>query len=105
MKYADAYPEINFYNTPDRDKVMLTFLIKFTDRPYEKEWRICDHDGGPGSRDYPSELLKSVIFGLRMKDEHKATIKKLLAKRHTPVQLYQAVQGKDRFEVTFTEVS
>ncbi|WKN22001.1 DUF2971 domain-containing protein [Azotobacter vinelandii] len=105
VSYTDAYPEINLYNTPSEDKVALSFLTKFTDWSYEKEWRIIDHDAGPGSREYPSELLKSVIFGLRMKDEHKVLIKKWLGARRTPVRLYQAGQGKDRFEVTFTEVS
>lgn len=105
VSYADAYPEINFYNTPNEDKVAFSFLTKFTDWSYEREWRIVDHDTGPGSREYPSELLKSVTFGLRMKDENKALIKKWLAARGTPVRIYQAIQGKDRFEVTFTEAS
>jgi len=103
VTYASDYPEINFYNTQKEDKVSLIFLTKFSDWSYEREWRIIDHDADPGSRDYPSELLKSVTFGVRMKDEHKALIKKWLAIRSTPVQLYQAVQGKDHFEVAFTE--
>lgn len=105
VSYADAYPEINFYNTTDEDKLTLSFLTKFTDWSYEREWRIIDHDAGPGSREYPSELLKSVTFGLKMKDEHKMLIKKWLGTRRTAVQRYQAVQGTDRFEITFTEVS
>jgi hypothetical protein len=88
VSYADAYPEIDFYNTPEREKVELSFLTKFTDWSYEREWRIVDHDGGPRSREYPSEPLKSVSFGLRMKDEHKAKIKGWLGKRRTPVHLY-----------------
>ncbi|WP_404361313.1 DUF2971 domain-containing protein [Methylotuvimicrobium sp. KM1] len=105
VSYSDAYPEISFYNTPNEDKVALTFLTKFTDWSYEKEWRIIDHDTGPGLREYPSEFLKSVTFGLRMEEEQKALIKKWLEKRGHFVQLYQAAQGKDRFEVTFVEVS
>jgi hypothetical protein len=103
VRYADAYPEINFYNTPDEEKPKLALLTKFTDWVYEKEWRILDHENGPGSRDYPPELLKSVTFGLRMKDDHKANIRTWLARRPVAVQLYQATQGSDRFEVTFSE--
>lgn len=105
VSYADTYPEINFYNTPDSDKVTLSFLTKFTDWSYEREWRIIDHDIGPGSRAYPSELLKSVTFGLGMKDDYKAQIRKWLGMRRTSVRLFQAIQGKDRFEVTFVELS
>lgn len=105
VSYADAYPEINFYNTPIADKVVLSLLTKFTDWSYEREWRIIDYDGGPGSREYPTELLKSVTFGIKMEDKHKAWIKNWLGTRRSSVQLYQAVQGKDRFEVTFLEIS
>jgi hypothetical protein len=104
VSYADEYPEIDFYNTSDEDKLTLSFLTKFTDWKYEQEWRIIDHAVGPGSREYPSELLKSVTFGIKMKNENKVLIKKWLSTRRTPVQLYQAVQGRNRFEITFTEV-
>lgn len=103
VSYASVYPEINFYNTTDEDSLTLSFLTKFADWSYEREWRIIDHDTGPGSREYPAELLKSVTFGLRMTDEHKMLIKKWLGIRGIPVRLYQSVQGKDRFEITFTE--
>jgi len=105
VAYSDTYPEIHFYGTSDMDKVALTFLTKFTDWSYEEEWRIIDHDNGPGSREYPAELLKSVTFGIKMKDDHKAKIREWLLRRRTPVRLYQAVQGKDRFQIGFTDVT
>jgi len=105
VSYADAYPEIDYYNTTDENKFKLSFLTKFTHWSYEQEWRIIDHDAGPGSREYPSELLKSVTFGLKMNEIHKILIKKWLGTRRTTVQLHQAVQGKDRFEITFTQFS
>jgi hypothetical protein len=105
VEYADIYPKIDFYNTPNDKKVLLSFLTKFTDWSYEREWRIIDHENGPGIREHPSELLKSVTFGIRMSDEDKTRIKKRLAARPTPVLLHQAAQGKDRFEVRFAEVS
>lgn len=104
VSYADSYPEINFYNTPNEEKVKLSFLTKFTDWRYEKEWRILDHDNGPGSREYPEKLMKSVTFGLKMKNNQKEKIRHWVARRRAPVQFYQAVQGKDRFEVTFEKV-
>lgn len=104
VTYDDKYPVINLYGAPNEDKVLLTFLTKFTDWSYEREWRIIDHDAGPGSREYPSELLKSVTFGLRMSAKDKAMIREWLRARTTPVQLYQAVQGKHRFEITFEAV-
>lgn len=104
VNYADTYPEIDLYNTSDADKATLSFLTKFTEWSYEREWRILDHDTGPGTREYPPELLKSVTFGVKMKEEDKLLIKQWLARRSTPVQLYQATQSKDRFEVTFSEM-
>lgn len=103
VKYAESYPEIDFYNTSGHDKVTLSFLTKFSGWSHEREWRILDHDNGPGLRAYPPELLKSVTFGIRMSDANKDKVKAWISKRPSPVALYQAVQGRDKFEVTFTD--
>ncbi|AEG01051.1 DUF2971 domain-containing protein [Methylomonas methanica] len=103
VSYEKEYPEINFYNTPIEDKVKLSLLTKFTDWNYEREWRILDHDIGSGTRTYPAELMKSVTFGIRMLTEHKEKIRDWVSARGCDVQFYQAVQGKDRFEVAFLE--
>jgi len=48
---------------------------------YEQEWRIIDPENGPGYRAYPPELLKSVIFGLRMSGPDRELVKKWVGQR------------------------
>lgn len=104
VSYSKSYPEIDFYNTPEEERLKLSLLTKFEDWSYEREWRIIDHKNGPGCRQYPPELLKSVTLGLRMKDEPKAQIQSWLKKRPSPVRVFQAVQSESRFELTFEEI-
>lgn len=40
VSYSRSYPEIDFYNTPEAEKVSLALLTKFEDWRYEHEWRI-----------------------------------------------------------------
>ncbi|MGH8009150.1 MAG: DUF2971 domain-containing protein, partial [Candidatus Binatia bacterium] len=72
--YSDDYPVVDFFNTPKEKQVDLIFLTKYIGWAYEQEWRIVDFQKGPGLREYPPELLKRVIFGLRTSDRDRALI-------------------------------
>jgi len=41
-------------------------LTKASDWAYEDEWRVIDHETGPGLKAFPEELLVGVILGARM---------------------------------------
>jgi hypothetical protein len=104
VHYSDDYPSVDFYNTSNDEQVKLIFLTKYTGWTYEKEWRIVDHQLGPGLRTYRSELLKGVIFGLRMPEDDKAQIRQWLARRGHPVQFYQAVLHARKFAIEIKEI-
>lgn len=97
VRYASDYPVVDFFNTPNDEQVDLIFLTKYIGWSYEEEWRIIDHQNGPGTRTYPAELLKGVIFGLRMPDPDRAKIRTWLQKRGHPVQFFEATQGERQF--------
>lgn len=102
--YSDDYPQVDFFNTPHEKQVDLIFLTKFSGWAYEREWRIVDHERGPGLRTYPRELLKEVIFGLRMSSEDKARIRAWVSRRGHPVELYQAVRHEQSFSVVVQDL-
>jgi len=104
VRYAVDLPSVDIFNTPTEDQVDQIFTTKFVGWSYEQEWRLIDHDRGPGLRDYPPELLKGVIFGLRMPQERRVQIRKWLEKRGHPVKLYEAVQDERRFAIEVREV-
>lgn len=61
---------------------------------YEKEWRLVYDEGGK-EEPLPADI-SSIIFGLRMSDEHKATIRKILADQPS-IHYQQATKEKYSF--------
>jgi hypothetical protein len=103
--YSDSYPIIDFFKTPKEKQVDLIFLTKYTGWSYEQEWRIVDFQNGPGLRPYSPELLKSVIFGLRMADDNKNRIRNWVKKRGHAVQFLQATQDDRKFSIGIENVT
>jgi hypothetical protein len=104
VRYAEDLPSVDIFTTPTEDQVDRIFTTKFVGWSYEQEWRLIDHERGPGRRDYPAELLKGVIFGLRMPQEDRVQIRNWLEKRGHPVKLYEAIQDQRRFAIEVREV-
>jgi len=102
--YSDSYPMVDFFKTPKEQQVDIIFLTKFTSWAYEQEWRIIDFQNGPGLHEYPAELLKSVIFGLRMSEPNKTLIREWVSRRGHAVQFFQAIRGEQRFSIELREV-
>jgi hypothetical protein len=105
VKYAEEFPIVDVYKTSPEKQLDLIFLTKYVGWDYEREWRIIDHDTGPGLRQYAAELLTGVVFGLRMSDEHKAQIRNWTSSRGHPVRFYQAVQDSRKFAINIEELS
>ena len=62
-------------------------FTKAKDWEYEKEWRLVFDKGGK-EEDLPAEI-SSIIFGLRMSERNKDTIRNILADQ--PKIVYQQV--------------
>ena len=105
VDYSDDCPTVNLITTPNEKQIDLIFLTKFTGWHYEQEWRIIDHNAGPGPRTYPPELLKGIVFGLRMKDEDRARIREWVRGRGHPVKFYQARQHERKFSIEIQEIA
>lgn len=103
--YRDEYPVVDYYNTPKDEQVDLMLLTKYSGWSYEEEWRIIDFELGPGIREYPPQLLRGVIFGLRMPESARAMIRSLLKKRGYAVKFSEVVQDESRFKLTVKEIT
>lgn len=103
--YSDSYPIVDFFKTPKEKQVDLIFLTKYTSWSYEQEWRIIDFKDGPGLHSYPPELLKSVIFGLRMTESNKTLIREWVKRRGHPIQFFQAIQDDRKFSIVLKNVT
>jgi hypothetical protein len=105
VRYSEDFPVVDCFNTPNDKRVNLIFLTKFSGWAYEEEWRIIDHDSGPGLREYPPHLLTSVIFGLRMTPEQKALIREWVGRRGHDVAFHEARQSERKFTIGLHKVN
>jgi Protein of unknown function (DUF2971) len=105
VEYVPDYPTVDFFNTPKEKIFDLIFLTKHIRWSYEEEWRIVDHRPGPGAHAYPAELLRGVIFGLRMPEEHRENIRAWTKKRGHSVKFYEAVQSERQFDIEIREAA
>lgn len=99
VRYSESFPNIDFFNTPIDEQVNLVFLTKFLGWSYEEEWRIIDNATGPGLKEYPSELLTGVIFGIKMSRENKNKIRDWINRSGRDVIFYQAELNEKKFAI------
>ena len=104
VKYCTSFPVVDFFTTPKEEQVDLVFLTKFKGWSYEGEWRIIDHDKGPGMREYPCELLRSVTFGLRMPEANRENIRAWVKRRGHPVKFFEAQRHDQQFKIVVKEI-
>lgn len=103
VTYSEDLPEIDVFTDPPHAVANKALLTKNGGWTYEKEWRIVDHDTGPGIHNYPVSLLSGVIFGARMPNEDRAKIRGWLRRREHEVQLYEAIQSDRNFKLEVRE--
>lgn len=99
VQYSEDFPSIDCFNTSIDKQIDFVFLTKFQGWSYEREWRIIDHDSGPGLKEYPSELLTGVIFGIKMPAEDKIKIRDWINRGGRHVSFYQAVLNEKKFAI------
>ena len=102
VQYSRDFPIIDF-NTPIDKQVDLVLLTKYLGWCYEKEWRIIDHETGPGLKEYPSELLAGVIFGIKMPPENKNKIRDWINHGGRDVIFYQANLNEKKYAIEIQE--
>ncbi len=104
MNYESKYSKPNMLRSRNEEKMQATLLTKSKDWEYEKEWRIINHDNGPGVYNFPAELLTGVIFGCSIEEEDKNLIKNLSLSRNPKPKIYQAKKKKNNFGLDIIEV-
>ena len=90
VEYSSNYPEIDLLNSSAGEQVQAFLLTKAIDWKYEQEWRIINHEKGPGDKKFPQEMLLEVIFGARMEPKDKNVVVEWVKGRKAPVKLFQA---------------
>jgi len=77
------------------------FFTKAKDWEYEKEWRVIYDEGGK-EQPLPGDI-SSIIFGLKMSERHKATIRKILADQSN-IRFQEATEAEYQFRLKIVDL-
>lgn len=102
--YDVSLPTLNLIQRHQREDIVDMLLTKAKDWEYEQEWRIVDHENGPGVQSFPEEALTGVILGCRMQDGCKNRIRDWCSKRQPRPTLYQAREKETEFGLNIVDV-
>jgi hypothetical protein len=103
VSYLIERPTINLHDEP-RTQYDAFLLTKAKAWAYEREWRIIDHDNGPGNHKFHTSALCEVIIGARLSEEDKSFVRACLTGRKNPVSIFQTRPVRGRFELEIYKV-
>jgi hypothetical protein len=90
VTYTRDLPLPNLLGDDRNERAQQLLMTKAEDWAYEREWRMLEPDGRPGSRHFPLELLSAIILGAKMSKADRYTVTNWVAQRSMPVPMYQA---------------
>ncbi len=102
--YSENYPIVNPIKDDDRVRLKKTLLTKAKHWEYEKEWRIIDHEEGPGIKRFPPHLLVGVIFGCRMMEEHQGLVREWCKSHRAELSFYKAREAEQTYSLELIKV-
>lgn len=103
VTYQETRPVINLITDTPAEQAGKALLTKADFWSYEEEWRIVEHESGPGIHVFPSGLLDGVIFGARVTKRDRERILEWI-KGNTQIELFDAEISKDKFRVTINAI-
>jgi len=105
VRYRENYPLCKFFADNRDEKLIAALLTKSYLWKYEKEWRIIEHESGPGWYHFPKELLTGIIFGSEMKKEKSDLIINWATKYGFQPVYYIVKQHKERYQLVIERLS
>ena len=104
INYEKLHPRINPYSSNKND-LMDWIITKSLDWKYEKEWRLIYYKFPDTSLDFPDRIIKSIYFGVKCSQERIDHCIKLLEKRKTMPNIYQAELKHKEFGIVFRKIN
>lgn len=108
VEYSDEYPKLDLEAvvTSEELRAAAPWMLRKSDHwSYEKEWRVLDFDGGPGSKPFQASCLTGVILGCRISEEQEAKVRKWISDWPSTVTVYRARRSPTAFRLEIEQVS
>ncbi|OKH86729.1 hypothetical protein LF95_20190 [Thalassospira sp. TSL5-1] len=110
VRYQSTYPISEISKKLEAgaaENIDLEFLkYKYSYWRYEREWRLIGRNLGGKGVEIDGKMIRSVAFGLRMKEEDKSRLREILSSSEfSHVQIYQSECNDDKFGLKFTRLN
>ncbi|NUW74868.1 DUF2971 domain-containing protein [Vibrio mediterranei] len=103
FKYFQSMPGMNNKDSIAGDIMYSVLGTKYTHWAYEKERRLLRHVFG--AVNFEASAVKEMVFGLRMLERDKDTVRQLLSTEEwSHVEMYQAVKSKKKYALEFIKI-
>jgi len=107
VTYQEDYPIVNIMRIDKADEFRKALLTKSTHWAYELERRVLkmENEGGPGVYNFPPETLTGVIFGARISDDDKETVKRWVKAYPSKIAIYQAALNGRKYQLDINKIA
>jgi len=95
VHYSQDFPRVKFYEASTEQKVFAMIGTKAEAWKHEREWRLVTRSHGYFR--VPSTIVDGVILGLHTSANHEYQIRKWVAERKSPTELFRMRNRKDSF--------
>lgn len=99
VKYQAERPILDVIRDNPEQQVSKALLTKADYWSYEEEWRIIEHEKGPGQYRYPPTLLDGIVLGAKISSEDKAKVLGWVEQSASPIEVTQARFHPDLFRI------
>jgi len=104
VNYVKEFPFIDAYGCSNSDNLITVLTTKASPWKYEEEFRLILINGTNRAVRLTDSVIQEVIFGIRMKDEHKEEIIEILKTKKAKIKLLQAKLTERSFEILFNKI-
>jgi len=107
---SNNVPQKNFFQTmlSDVDKqnndIIDLLITKSNDWSYEDEYRLIYWYNINTSLNLLKDTIKEIILGVRISDENKEKIIRIVTENNRNCKIYQAIKSEEYFELIFQEI-
>ncbi len=103
--YKEDRTPISRSTETDEESMVKALLTKSADWEHEKEWRVIEHEHGPGIYKIPANALTGVILGARISYDHEKQIRQWLSARSSGIPAYRSIASDSQFRVRIEPLS
>lgn len=105
VNYVKKFPYIDAFEGSNADNLITGLTTKAIQWKHENEFRLILINGTNQVVRLSDRVIQEVIFGIRIRDDHKEEIIQILKSKKNEVQLFQAKLAANSFKILFDRIS